>query len=283
VKLRLLALVAVSLVATGCASRFPLESPAPPRATQVVLVSQAGKLATSTPIGAGGTRVPATPTFDPSFNSILTPLAAEAQSSATAAAGTPTQPVRPTRTPPPSATPFPTIELPPSPAPGTGGPGFQPPPTRTPAPPTATWTPRATRVPTRTATPEPADPTGDNSDLAHSLAVGLGEEQAGQLTNPRSVDVYSFDVANDDSTIFVTLSGRDAQFYRLYLISPGRQQAATARPIGTGNAARQIRYPARSEKGTWFVEVTTDGKRVPNGPYTLVVDVKELPVAGEEG
>ena len=125
-----------------------------------------------------------------------------------------------------------------------------------------------------------ADPTGDNSDLAHSLSIALGTDQVGQLNGTKAVDVFSFDVSSDDSTIFVTLSGRDAQYYRVYLISPGRQQAAAARPVGTGNAARLIRYPARSEKGTWFVEVTSDGKRVPNGSYTLRVDVKEPALGG---
>ncbi|HEY3107157.1 MAG TPA: hypothetical protein VGL23_00280 [Chloroflexota bacterium] len=277
-KLRPLALAA-ALATTACAGRFPLEAPAAVDPTQVVIVSQVGKLVTSTPIGGGGTRIPATPTFDPSFNSILTPLAAEAQQTGTATAGTPTPPVRPTRTPAPSATPFPTIELPPPPFQGLAR-DFQPPATRTPSPPTVTPIGRATRVPTRTATPAPPDPTGDNADLAHALAVRLGVERAGQLNGPQAIDVYSFDVATDDSTIFVTLSGRDAQYYRVYLISPGRQSAASARPVGTGNAARQIRYPARSETGTWFVEVTSDGRRVPNGPYTLKVDVKEPTAAG---
>ena len=89
------------------------------------------------------------------------------------------------------------------------------------------------------------------------------------------------DVLTDDSTILITLSGRDAQLYRVYLISPGRQQAAAARPVGSGSAARQIRYPARSEKGTWYVEVTSDGKRAPSGNYTLKIDVKELALAGD--
>jgi predicted small lipoprotein YifL len=278
VKLRLLALAA-ALATTACGGRFPVETPPAANATQVVIVSQAGKLATSTPIGGGGTRIPATPTFDPSFNSILTPLAAEALATGAATEGTPTPPVRPTRTPAPSATPYPTIELPPAPYQGVAR-DFQPPPTRTPSPPTAAATQRATRSPTRTATAVPPDPTGPNSDLAHSLPVRLGVDKVGQLNGPQAVDVFSFDVAADDSTIFVTLSGRDAQHYRVFLISPGRQQAAAARPVGSGNAARQIRYPARSETGTWFVEVTGDGKRVPNGPYTLKVDVKEPALAG---
>jgi hypothetical protein len=279
VKLRLLALAA-ALATTAC-GRFPVETPPPANATQVVVVSQAGKLATSTPIGGGGTRVPATPTFDPSFNSILTPLAAEAQATGTATAGTPTPPVRPTRTPAPSATPYPTIELPPAPFQGVAR-DFEPPPTRTPSPPTVTPTARAPRSPTRTATPAPRDPTGANSDLAHSLPVRLGTDQVGQLVGPQAVDVFSFDVAIDDSTIFVTLSGRDASHYRVFLISPGRQQAAAARPVGSGTAARQIRYPARSETGTWFVEVTSDGKRVPNGPYTLKIDVREPVLPGAD-
>jgi hypothetical protein len=68
VKLRLLGLAA-ALATTAC-GRFPVETPAAASATQVVIVSQAGKLATSTPIGGGGTRVPAPPTFDPSVNAI---------------------------------------------------------------------------------------------------------------------------------------------------------------------------------------------------------------------
>jgi hypothetical protein len=278
VKLRLLVLAA-ALATPACAARFPVETPAP-KATQVVIVSQAGRLATSTPIGGGGTRVPATPTFDPSFNAILTPLAAEAQASGTAAAGTPTPPVRPTRTPAPSATPYPTIELPPLPQ--GGGRELQSPPTRTPGPPTATPTERPTRIPTRTPTAAPPDPTGPNSDLAHSLALGLGAELTGRLSSPETVDVYSFDVARQDGTILVTVSGREAQYYRVYLISPGRQAAATARPVGTGTAARQIRYPARSELGTWYVEVTSDGKRVPNSSYTIKVEVKAASAAGAE-
>jgi hypothetical protein len=247
--------------------RFPTPTPGPAASTQVVIVSQAGKLTTATPIGGKPTVLPPTPTFDPSFNSLLTPLASDA--TGTAAAVSPTALTRPSRTPAPSATPFPTLEPPPGPP---LKPTFENPPTRTPSPPTTTPVPRNTLTPTRTATTAPADPTGDNSDLAHSLAVDVGKDSSGQLTTKNGTDVFSFDVAEDDAIIFVTLTGKTIERYRLFLISPGRQQAAAGREVG--RVARQIRFPARSEKGTWFVEVSTDGKGVPDGPYTLRVDVR---------
>lgn len=262
--LGVIALASLSIVA--CA-RFPTPTPGAAQSTQVVIVSQSGKIATSTPIGGGGTVFPPTPTFDPSFNSLLTPLAANAIG--TAGVGSATPLVRPTRTPAPSATPFPTLGAAPR---APARPTFENPPTRTPGPPTSTPLPRATLTPTRTATPAPEDPTGANSDLAQSLAVAVGEDFSGRLNGPTATDVFSFDVVDDDAVIFVTLTGKTIDRYRLFLISPGRQQAAAGREVG--GVARQIRYPSRSEKGTWFLEVTTDGKRVPDGAYTLRVDVR---------
>src|SRR6476661_8890765 len=119
----------VALTVLACARPVNLQGTETPAvSTQVVIVSAAGKIATSTPVGAG-TRIPPTPTFDPGFGSILTPLAGSPTATAGALTTSPTPELRPTRTPAPSVTPFPTLEIPPSPERGTV---FQPPPTRTP-------------------------------------------------------------------------------------------------------------------------------------------------------
>jgi hypothetical protein len=68
------------------------------------------------------------------------------------------------------------------------------------------------------------------------------------------------------------LTGRDIDHYRLYLISPGRSQSAFGQVLGA--SGRVIRYPVRGEAGTWYVEVSTDGKKVPAGNYSLRVDVR---------
>lgn len=274
--MRLLGLGLLGLTLVGCA-RFPTPTPGANLPTQVVIVSQAGKLATSTPRGGGATPILPTPTFDPSFSSVLTPLARGAESTAAAAAtgtaiSTATALSRPTRTPIPTATPYPTLAIPPAPPLQGIRRDFEPPPTRTPAPPTRTAVPRPSFTPTKTATAAPEDPTGDNSSLALALPIGTGVEEPGLLNGPKAVDVFAFNVAEADQVIVVTLSARDPDAYRLYLISPGRQQAAFGRPVG--GVTRRIRYPARSELGTWYIEVTTDGKRAPAGGYTIRVDLR---------
>jgi hypothetical protein len=257
------------LAATSCVRplQFPTEvAGAGSQSTQVVIVSAAGKLTTSTP--SGGTRIPATPTFDPGFGSILTPLAGTPLSdTATPTSGSPTPELRPTRTPAPSVTPFPTIEIPPTPD---RSQTFENPATRTPRAPTATRRPQATRPPSVTPTATLVDPNGSIGDLASAKPIASGQDVTGLMTGMNAINVFAFDVVNEEDQIVVTLTGQDIDHYRLYLISPGRQQSAFGQLLGA--SGRVIRYPARGETGTWFVEVTTDGLRVPIGNYTLRVD-----------
>lgn len=269
---RLLVLPIAVLAAAACARPLDLvaQESASVQSTQVVIVSAAGKLATSTP---AGTVIPPTPTFSQDFSSILTPLALTPVGGTTPSpsAASPTPLLRPTRTPQPSVTPFPTLEIPPTPDRSQQA-ASGPPPTRTPAPPTATRPPPPTRPPTNTPSPTPPDPNGDISTLANALAIAPGQDVSGQLNGLKAVDVFGFDVTNGDDQIQVTLNGQDVEHYKIFLISPGRQQASAAQPLGANG--RLIRYPARGETGTWYVEVTTDGKKVPTGEFTLRVDLR---------
>ena len=270
--LRRLAPPVVALAVLACARPVQLDGTATPAvSTQVVIVSAAGKIATSTPVGAG-TRVPPTPTFDPGFGSILTPLAMTPTDVAGTPATSPTPELRPTRTPAPSVTPFPTLEIPPTPDKGTA---FQPPPTRTPSPPSPTRAGAAapTRPPTREATATAADPNGNIADLANAKPVTPGTDVSGLINGPTAVNSFSFDVGPNDDSVVVTLTApQDIDHYRLFLISPGRQSSAFGQPLGA--TGRVIRYPTRGETGTWFVQVAGDGKKAPNGSYGLKVETR---------
>ena len=114
-----------------------------------------------------------------------------------------------------------------------------------------------------------------NSDLAHAIPIKVDSDVPGILTGPKAVDVYSFEVTNADDTILVTLTGQDVTSSRLYLISPGKSQSSFGRPLGS--IARQIRYPVKGDIGTWYVEVSADGKREPRGGYTLRVEARAAP------
>jgi hypothetical protein len=267
------------LTVAGCARPGGFPTPeGGPASTQVVIVSAAGKIATSTSVG-GGTRIPATPTFDPGFGSILTPLAqTPVAGPASSLAQSPTPELRPTRTPAPSVTPFPTFELPPTPE--RVGRVFEPPPTRTPSPPTPIrpGVGPPTRVPTVTPTATVVDPNGSIGDLASAKPIGVGQDVTGLMNGLKAINVFSFEVAEEDEHVVVSLTGRDIEHYRLYLISPGRSQSAFGQVLGA--SGRVIRYPVRGEAGTWFVEVSTDGKKVPSGSYSLRVDVRGPTGAG---
>jgi hypothetical protein len=269
------------LLVVGC-GRFPSPTPADPVTSKdVLVVSAQGKPMTSTPVGAT-TRVPATPTFDPGFGSVLTPLAGTPHPEGTRAAvellRSPTPEVRPTRTTAPTFTPFPTIEVPPT---ATRTPAGQPatrrsgsaPPTETPIRPTGT--------PTRTPTPTPVDPFEKdgrtNDDQASATALRLGTDVRGQLSSPTDVDVFKFDVDDDSEKlqIVVTLTGQDMDSYRMFLITPGGRAAAYGTPDGT--VARHIVVPVRGELGTWYVELSSQSsRRAPRGDYTLKVTTRSM-------
>jgi hypothetical protein len=261
-----------ALAVLACARPVQLEgADTAAQSTQVVIVSAAGKIATSTPAGAG-TRIPPTPTFEQGFGSILTPLAGSPTEVPGTPGMSPTPEIRPTRTPAPTFTAFPTLEVPPTAE--RIGQVFQAPPTRTPSPPTPARAgqPAPTRAPTRAATATPADPNGDIADLANAKAVSVGADVPGLLNGPKAVNSFSFDVGPDDEQIVATLTGQDIEHYRLYLISPGRQASAYGQPLGA--SGRVIRFPTRGESGTWFVQVAGDGKKAPTGNYSLKVETR---------
>jgi hypothetical protein len=268
-------LVGLAAALTGC-GRFPTPTPvAPASSKNVVIVSAAGKLATSTPEGAT-TRVPATPTFDPSFSTVLTPLAGTPIETPIGVVRSPTPELRPTRTIAPTLTPLPTVEIPPTAT--RVPPGVAP--TRPPGPPTATRPPAATAIPTRTPTATPVDPlerVGNNNDLSRATALTLDKDTIGLLSSPADVDVFKFDIDDDTDnlTIVATITGADMESYRMFLISPGRRSAAFGTPVGT--TSRHVVVPVRQEVGTWYVELsTTPNTRVPRGSYTLKVTTRSL-------
>jgi hypothetical protein len=262
---------------TGC-GRFPTPTPiAPASSKNVVIVSAAGKLATSTPSGAT-TRVPPTPTFDPSFSSVLTPLAGTPTETPIGVLRSPTPELRPTRTIAPTITPLPTVDIPPTAT--RVPPGALPTRAVTGGTPTSTRPPAATPIPTRTNTPTPVDPqerSGNNNDLARATALTLETNTAGLLSSPTDVDVFKFDIDDDSDElqIVVTLTGVDMESYRMFLITPGRRSAAFGTPVGS--TSRHIIFPVRQELGTWYVELSTaPNSRVPRGGYTLHVTTRSL-------
>jgi hypothetical protein len=269
-------LLGLGAVLTGC-GRFPTPTPvAPASSKNIVIVSAAGKLVTSTPEGAT-TRVPPTPTFDPSFSSVLTPLAGTPTETPIGIMRSPTPELRPTRTIAPTLTTLPTVEIPPT---ATRVPPGAVIPTRTSGPATATRPPAATPIPTRTSTPTPVDPlerTGNNNDLSRATALTLGKDLTGLLSSPADVDVFKFDIDDDTDNlqIVATITGADMESYRMFLISPGRRSAAFGTPVGT--TSRHVVVPVRQELGTWYVELSpTPNGRVPRGSYTLRVTTRSL-------
>ena len=270
-------LIGAAAVLTGC-GRFPTPTPAAPASSKnVVIVSAAGKLATSTPSGAT-TRVPPTPTFDPSFSSVLTPLAGSPTETPIGLVRSPTPELRPTRTVASTITPLPTADIPPT---ATRVPPGAVIPTRTAgAAATATRPPASTPVPTRTSSPTPVDPlerTGNNNDLSRATALTLDKSVTGLLSSPADVDVFRFEVDDDSDNlqIVATLTGVDMESYRMFLITPGRRSAAFGTPVGS--TSRHIIFPVRQETGTWYVELSTaPNTRVPRGSYTLNVTTRSL-------
>lgn len=266
----LVALAAIGLA--GCTRGLPSDGSNPNQTPPVVIVSAAGRLLTSTPV-SGGTRIPPTPTFDPGFGSILTPLAQAVEPPPGTPGLSPTPDLRPTRTPAPSVTPYPTLELPPTPEP----PIFERQPTRTPGPPTATGIPGPTLTPSRTRTATPVDPNfpgGRVTDLAGAIPIRSATSINGLMNGPNAVNLFSFDVTDNVGQVLVTLTSSDPDNYRVFLITPGRGQAAAGTAVGT--VGKQIRYAAREQGGTWYVEVTTEPDKVPRGPYQLRVDLRDV-------
>jgi hypothetical protein len=269
----LIAVASATLVA-ACGGGFPAPAPAGPAAgDRIVVVSAEGKLATSTPLGLT-TRVPPTPTFDSGFGSVLTPLAGTPTAAASELQRSPTPELRPTRTPAPTFTPYPTIEVPPvgdfaandPTGDATGSPGSRP--------------GRPTAAPRGTATPTPVDPFEKggrtNNDLATATPLKTNTDVRGLLSSPADVDVFRFDVNQDDNQqIVVTLTGQDMDAYRMFLITPGQRSAAYGTPVGT--VAKHIVFPIRNELGTWYVELSPQpGKRLPRGGYTLKVTTRSM-------
>lgn len=263
---------ATVLLVAGC-GRFPTPVPPEPASSRnVVVVAAEGKLATSTPEGEI-TPIPPTPTFDPGFASVLTPLAGSPTATPIGLVLSPSPELRPTRTVAPTLTPFPTIEIPPTATRLVGGPA----PTRPPPPPTRTPV-RATGTPTRIATPTRVDPmerAKTNNDLASATALTLDKDVTGLLSSASDVDVFKFEIDDDSEnlTIRVTLTGQDIDSYRLYLLTPGQRSSAygTAR----GATSRQIILPVKGELGTWYVEVAPVPNRPPpRGNYTLKVTTR---------
>jgi hypothetical protein len=270
-------LLGAAAVLTGC-GRFPTPTPNPPASSKnVIIVSAAGKLSTSTPVGAT-TRVPATPTFDPSFGSVLTPLAGTPTETPIGLVLSPTPELRPTRTVASTITPLPTVEIPPTATKLPPG-GI---PTRVGTTPTVVGTrpPVATVVPSRTSSPTPVDPlekTGNNNDLSRATVLALDKNVVGLISSPADVDVFQFDIDDDSDNlqVVVTLTGVDMESYRMFLITPGRRSAAFGTPSGA--TSKHIIFPVRGEIGTWFVELSTaPNVRVPRGSYTLHVTTRSL-------
>ncbi|HEY3082913.1 MAG TPA: hypothetical protein VGM69_23740 [Chloroflexota bacterium] len=267
---RLLLAAAATVLVAGCGA-VPAPAPAADPATgkNVVVVSAEGKLATSTPVGAT-TRVPPTPTFDPGFGSVLTPLAGTPTAAALELQRSPTPEIRPTRTPAPTFTPFPTIEVPPLVSSSADG-----------TPTAAGASSRPPGTPTRVPTATPIDPFErggkTNNDLATATVLKLNTDVKGLLNGPDDADVYKLDVTDDSQNlqVVVMLTGQDMDSYRVFLITPGRRTAAYGTQVGT--VARHIVFPVRGEVGTWYVEVTSQsGKRAPRGTYTLNVTTRSL-------
>jgi hypothetical protein len=275
---RLALAAAAALIVAGCGGLPPAPAapPAAPAGRSVVIVSAEGKLATSTPVGPKSGRVPPTPTFDPGFGSVLTPLAGTPTVAALEVPRSPTAEIRPTRTPAPTFTPFPTIEMPPL-----GGPTG----TEEPAAPDAPRRPTGTPTQRPTATPvDPLERGGrTNNDLATATALKLDTDVKGLLSSPTDVDVFKFDVDDDGDNrqIVVTVTGQDMDSYRVFLITPGQRSAAYGTPVGT--VARHIVFPVRSELGTWYVEVSPQkGKRMPRSAYTVRVTTRSLSQPGAD-
>jgi len=189
----------------------------------------------------------------------------------------------PTRTPGPSATPTPPLIPPPTSTPRptlTRPSGSLPDPALT--RPTRVPTPRRTAVPREgvpgakpevvppEATEGPFDPNEPNDVVAQAVPIDANPLEAA-IGGPADVDVYRFDVTTPDMLLVVTLSGAQANRYKLDVVGPRGANVGRQRLDGT--VALRAIAEVGANTGTYYVYVRGVGRELPQGPYFISADM----------
>jgi hypothetical protein len=144
-----------------------------------------------------------------------------------------------------------------------------PPPTRTPAP-------RGTFLggsqdpskPEPTAGPEDLNEPNDDVGLATPLDANPLD---GAIGGPDDVDVFRVEVTTPRMVLVVTLTGADANRYKVDLVAPSGGNVGRQRLDGTV-AVRAIADVGTST-GTYYVFVRGVGREPHQGPYFIAADV----------
>jgi hypothetical protein len=188
-----------------------------------------------------------------------------------------------TRTPGPSATPTPPLVPPPTSSPrptNTRPSGSLPDPALT----------RPTRVPTATRTPAPrgtftadnpaivppepteapVDAYEPNDVVGQAVELDVNPIEAA-IGGPDDVDVYWVAVTTPNQLLVVTLTGPQANRYKMDVVAPRGRAVGRQRLDGT--VALRAVADVGSTTGTYYVFVRGVGRELPNGPYFIAADV----------
>jgi hypothetical protein len=236
----------------------PTASPIP--AAAIVAITEGGSLPTR----------PAPRTPSPSPTTDLSLLIVTVQPFLTRTPG-PSATSTPPLIPPPTSTPRPTNTRPSGsvPDPALTRPTRPPAPTRTPAP-RGTFTGQNPDI----VPPEPTEPAFDpnepNDTTARAVPIDVDPLEAA-IGGPEDVDVYRVSVSTPDMLLVVTLSGPQANRYKVDVVSPRGGTVGRQRLDGT--VALRAIADVGANTGTYYVLVRGVGRELPQGPYFISADV----------
>jgi hypothetical protein len=254
--------VLLALACSACAPSIapPTAAATPVPAAAVAAVSEGGRLPTRL--------APSTPSPSPTTD--LGALIVTVQPFLTRTPGPITSPTPPL-IPPLTSTPRPTNTRPSGSFPDRvlTAPTRIPTATRTPAP-------RGTfvGVPPEVALPAPTEPVPDpnepNDSIGQASPLGASPIQ-GAIGGPGDVDVFRIDVAEANQLLVVTLSGAQANRYKLDVVAPRAGNVGRQRLEGT--VAVRALAEVGSDTGSYYVYVRAVGRELPQGPYFISAEI----------
>jgi hypothetical protein len=240
----------------------PTASPVP--ASAVIAISEGGSLPTRS--------VARTPSPSPTTG--LAALIVPVQPFLTRTPG-PGATATPVLVPPPTSSPRPTNTRPSGslPDPLLTGPTRIPPPTRTPAP-RGTFSGQNPEVippePRPAGIRPPPDVNEPNDTAARATPLDATPIEAA-IGGPDDVDVYRIDVSTPETLLVVTLTGAQANRYKVDVVAPRGGTVGRQRLDGT--VALRAIADVGANTGTYYVFVRGVGRELPKGPYFISADV----------